>query len=109
MKLAEAFKTAALIEVEAQIDRLRHSLDFDNALALPERQSRNIAICGREAQFTLFRQLDRPHPGAVLVTAQVARHALGGITTLCFERGLVIVRDAPARDATEDELSQTRD
>jgi hypothetical protein len=104
MKLAEAFRLGATQQVQAQVDELRGSLDFDGAAALPEIQCRDIVIVGREATLTVFRQLDRPAPGHVLVTVQVARHSLGGLTALKIEKGVVFPRGAPARDATDEEL-----
>jgi hypothetical protein len=101
--LLEAFKAEALRELQAQLDALR-TLDFVGALSLPETQYRDIALCGREAQLTIFRQSDQPRPGHVLVTAQIARHTLGGVTSLKFEKGLVFPPVGPVRDATEEEL-----
>lgn len=107
MKLAEAFRLGAQEAVQAETDALRRSLDIRGARALPEIQCRDIVITGREATLTVFRQVDRPAPGNVLVTAQVARHSLGGLTSLRIEKGLVFAPDAPARDATDEELRST--
>jgi hypothetical protein len=102
--LRELFRQEALREVQAQVDVLRDTLDLAGALALPAATCRDIVLCGREAQLTIFRQADQPSAGAVLVTAQVARHGLGGVTSLRYEQGLVFSPGCPARDATDDEL-----
>jgi hypothetical protein len=104
MKLAEAFRLGALHEVQQQLDAMRSSLDAAAAGAMPEMQCRDIVISGREALLTIFRQLDRPAHGSILVTAQVARYALGGLNTLKFEKGLVFAPGEPVRDATDEEL-----
>jgi hypothetical protein len=104
MTLAEAFRAEALHVLQQQADRLRRTLDLAGALALPAASFEDIVLCGREAQLTIFRQADQPSSGQVLVTAQIARHALGGVKSLAFDRGLVFSSVGPARDATDLEL-----
>ena len=96
--------TEALRVIQARMDVLKRSLDFAVAMALPPAQSEDIVIVGREAQLTTFCQKDQPSPGQVLVTTQIARHSLGGVTSLRLEQGLVVSPDGLVRAATDDEL-----
>jgi hypothetical protein len=104
VNLAEEFRSEALCAIDAQIASLRATLDFTAASSLPHARSLDIVLAGREAQLTIFRQNDQPSPGKILVTAQVARHSLGGVTSLHFEKGLVISPDGVLREATDLEL-----
>jgi hypothetical protein len=104
VKLAEAFRNEALRAIEAQLALFKDTLHLAAAALLPQAQSRDIVLVGREAQLTIFRQMDRPLPGHVLVTVQVARHSLGGVSTLRFEKGLVYSPGDLVREATDQEL-----
>jgi hypothetical protein len=86
----EAFNQAALAEVQRHVQRLRHELTYEGAKALPEADGTDVVIEGREVALTIFRQTGLPMLGeAVLVTVQIARHALGGMVSFHTERGLV--------------------
>jgi hypothetical protein len=62
-------------------------------------------VAGREVQLTIYRQAAVRSLGRqVLVTVQLARHALGGVVSFHIEKGIVFSPEAPARDATEQEL-----
>lgn len=105
MTQAEVFWSEAVRVVEAHAASLAESLTFEDALALPAAESTDIVILGREVLLTIFRQSDVPFlAGQVLVTVQVSRHTMGGMSTSLRERGLVFSVDAPPRQATEDEL-----
>jgi hypothetical protein len=102
---AEQFREEALALVKVRIESLRATLDFPNAMSLPEAHSEDVVVAGREVQLTVFRQANVPFlAGRVLVTVQVARHSLGGIVQFRVEQGLVFSPDKPPRDATDQEL-----
>ncbi|HTU68307.1 MAG TPA: hypothetical protein VMF52_20360 [Steroidobacteraceae bacterium] len=104
MTHAEAFRAAALQEIETRIARFR-TLTYDESLALPEADFSDIVITAREVQVTVFRQIAPPSlPDQILLTVQIARHSMGGVVAFRLERGLVYSRNAPPRDATEQEL-----
>ena len=105
MTHAEEFWNEAVKVVEAHAARLGDSLSFDDALALPAAESSDIVILGKEVLLTIFRQSDVPSlKDQVLVTVQVSRQTMGGMSTSLRERGLVFSADAPPRQATEEEL-----
>lgn len=101
---AEAFKKAVKELLDARI-KLLSSLTFESAGALPQGQAEDVLITGREAQLTIYRQTNPPNlPGAVLVTVQLARFGMGGVTSFKQEKGLVFSPGHAAREATTDEL-----
>ncbi len=101
VSLAARFREEALAELESRREQLRSSLGFEDAKALSAIDIHDVVFAGREAQLSIFRQeLD----AGVLVTFQVARHGLGGVTSLRIEKGLVFSPDAAPRDATDVEL-----
>lgn len=101
----EAFNQAAIAEVQRQLQRLRQELTYEGARALPEADARDVVIGGREVSLTIFRQAGLPILGdGILVTVQIARHALGGVVSFRTERGLVFESHGAPRDATELEL-----
>ncbi len=105
MTQAEEFWNEVVRIVEAHAAGLRDSLSFDDALALPAAESSDIVIQGKEVVLTVFRQADVPSlKDQVLVTVQVSRHTMGGMSTSFRERGLVFSAGAPPRQATEEEL-----
>jgi hypothetical protein len=104
----EAFNQAALAEVQRHIQRLRNELTYEAAKALPESEGSDVVIEGREVALTIFRQVGLPVLGDnVLVTVQIARHALGGIVSFHTERGLVFGPLGAPRDATQQELLES--
>lgn len=108
VKQAEAFWNAAREQVQDRIARLRDSLTFDGALALPEADCSDIVVLDREVQLTVFRQSTLAMlPGQVLVTVQVSRHSMGGVTSAKVEQGLVFSRGIPPREATVQELADS--
>jgi hypothetical protein len=104
MTRAEEFWSEAEKFIEAHAEELRGSLSYADALALPEADSRDIVIQGREVLLTVFRQADVPLPGKLLVTVQVSRHTMGGMSTSLRERGLVFSAASPPRPATAQEM-----
>jgi hypothetical protein len=105
MTRAEEFWSEAEKFIEAHAQGLRDSLTYEDVLALPEADSRDIVILGKEVLLTIFRQSDVPAlEGQVLVTVQVSRHTLGGMSTSLRERGLVFSAGNPPRPATEQEM-----
>jgi len=101
----EAFEKEALALLQDRVAGLRGSLSYATALALPEAQFEDVVIAKKEVQLTIYRQSNaRALPGRVLLTVQLARHALGGTPTYRAERGLVVSPDDSVRDATEQEL-----
>lgn len=108
VKAAELFKAEAIKEVDARVAQLRTARTFESASALPEAHAEDIVIAGREVQLMIFRQSNVPFlPGQVLVTVQIARHGMGGVLLFQTEKGLVFSADAPARDATIEELQRS--
>lgn len=105
MTKAELFKAEAQRAVDARIEQLRGSLTYETAGELSRAQFESLVLQGREAELTVYRQSDHPSLGGkVLVTVQVARHALGGVPSFRIEKGLVFSMNAPPRDATVAEL-----
>jgi hypothetical protein len=105
---AEEFWNEAVKVVEAHAARLRDSLTYGDARSLPPAESSDIVILGKEVLLTIFSQADVPFlKDQVLVTVQVSRHTMGGMSTSLRERGLVFSADAPPRQATEDELKNS--
>jgi hypothetical protein len=108
MEPREVFNQAALDEVQRHVQRLRNTLTYEDAKALPQVDGRGVVIEGREVALTIFRQADLPILGnGVLVTVQIARHALGGAISFHTERGLVFEPQGAPRDATEQELQNS--
>jgi hypothetical protein len=108
MSAAALFKEQALFVVNAEIERLRAELTFDQARALPEADGKDIVVAGKEVQLTVFRQSDVGFlKGDVLVTVQIARFGLGGVVTYRTERGLVFSPATAPRDATQTELQNS--
>lgn len=104
-----AFTDAATAAVLAHIESLRSELSFDQARALPEAAAQDIVVAGKEVQLTVYRQAELPFlSGQVLVAVQLARYGMGGITLFMIERGLVFSPDSAPRDATEQELADSR-
>jgi hypothetical protein len=102
-----AFETEARNIVDERLAELR-ILSFGDVLDLPGALAEDIVIAGKEVQLTTFRQKDLPNlPGAVLVTAQLARAGLGGLISYHYERALVYFADGEIREATQDELLAT--
>ncbi len=105
---AELFRAEASRAIGAEIERLA-ALTFPQIRALPEVESRDFVAANREAQLSIYRQIDPPMlHGRVLVTVQIVRHGLGGVETFRVERGLVLSADAAPRDATSQELQASR-
>jgi hypothetical protein len=103
--LAEKFREEATGVARELAARLRETLTFAEAILLPESNSQDIVVAGKEAQLTIYRQVGvSSQDGQVLVTVQVARHALGGVVSFHIEKGIVFSPTVPARDATEKEL-----
>jgi hypothetical protein len=108
VKLAELFKAEAIKEVDARIAQLRTTKTFETSGALPEAHAEDIVVAGREVQLMIFRQSNVPFlAGQVLVTVQIARHGMGGVSLFQVEKGLVFSPSAPARDATTEELQRS--
>lgn len=105
----EAFEKEALAAMQAQIARLRESLTYAGALALPEARGEDIVVARKEVQLMIYRQSNiQSLAGKVLVTVQLARHAMGGVPTYHLERGLIFSSDDTVREATEQELVNSR-
>ena len=106
MDARAAFNDAALAAVQSEIARLGTELSYLQVCELPEAESRDIVVAGKEVQLTTFRQrAPSSSGGEVLVTIQVARFGLGGIVSYQIERGLIFSPSAAPRDATERELT----
>lgn len=106
VSLATRFREEAVAELESRRERLRSALSFDEAKALPSIDISDVVFAGREAHLTIFRQ---DLGTQVLVTLQVARHGLGGVTSLRIEKGLVFSPEEAPRDATDAELEASSD
>ena len=108
MNALATFNKEALSTIQSEVDRLKAGLTFAQARALPEAEGRDIVIAGKEVQLTTFRQAElRFLKGDVLITVQVARFGLGGMTSYHTERGLIFSPHSPPRDATDDELMES--
>lgn len=108
MQPNEKFHEQALRTIHERLHELRESLSYADARRLPQGTADDIVVAGREAQLTIFRQVDPESlKGRVLVTVQVARFGLGGTTSYRAERGLVFSADEPPREATDAELKST--
>ena len=98
------FETAAQNHVAGLVEDLMR-LSYQGAADLPRAEFDDIVIAGKEVQLTIFKQEDiRDLPGAILVTAQIVRAALGGVLSFHYEKGLVFEKDKSAREASEEEL-----
>lgn len=105
---AAQFNAEAARVLQERVEHLRATLSHADALRLPEAKGEDIVVAGKEVQLTIFRQADIEFlNGQVLVTVQVARFGLGGVTSFHMERGVVFSAGAPPRDATEEELRLT--
>ena len=103
-----AFKSDALEVVQSHIERLRASLSFGDALALPETSAEDIVVAGKEALLAIHRYSNLPFlKGHVLVVVVVARHVLGGMASFHIEKGLVCSPNSSPRDATDQELQDS--
>lgn len=109
MSLADKFREEALVMVQKHLDELRSTLSYQDALSLPAVACQDIVVAGKEALLTIYRQADLPFlAGQVLVTAQIARHALGGVTSFQIEKALVFSPQDPPRAASDQELADSR-
>jgi hypothetical protein len=104
----QVFKNAAVEVVQSHIERLRTSLSFADALALPEASAQDIVVAGKEVQLAIHRYASLPFlSGKVLVVVLIARHVLGGMASFHTERGLVFSPGGAPRDATDQELQNS--
>jgi hypothetical protein len=105
---AEEFKRQVHEELERRAAQLRATLDFVSAGARPQGTAEDIVLAGREAQLTVFRQADPPGlPDTVLVTLQIARFGMGGVTSFRAEKGIVFDASGLVREATLRELEES--
>ncbi len=101
------FQDAAEFLVASHIRRLRETLAFEDAASLPAVSPDDVVVAGKEVLLAIYRQSDRPLPGQILVTVQIARHALGGVLSFHTEKGLVFSPHESPRDATARELAES--
>lgn len=101
-----SFADSAAGVVRAKLQQLRGELTFEQALALPEADCQDVVVEKKEVQLTIFRQAKLPFlEGRVLVTVQLARHGLGGVSHFKYEQGLVFSPNEAVRLATDEELA----
>ena len=106
--IAARFNEEAARVLQQHVEHFK-TLSHEDALRLPDARCEDIVISGKEVQLTIFRQANIASlKGQVLVTVQLARFGLGGVTSYQMEKGLVFSAGAPPRDATDEELQATR-
>ena len=103
----EAYKLEVDSLIRSRIEELR-TLTFANATVLPETVGEERIILSRKCALTVFVQ-HSPHflPEQILVTVQVARFGVLGLSSYHVERGLVFSPDGSIRDATEEDLQNS--
>ena len=103
----EEFEAAARNQVSGVLEKLKRRT-YQDVAEMPHAEFDDIVIAGKEVQLTIFKQDEVTGlPGAILVTAQIVRAALGGVHSFHYERGLVFEENGPVREASEDELRAT--
>lgn len=103
----EEFEAAARNHVSSVLQRLKLRT-YQDVAEMPHAEFEDIVIAGKEVQLTIFKQDEVPSlPGAILVTAQIVRAALGGVHSFYYEQGLVFEEHKSAREASEDEMRAT--
>ena len=103
----EEFEAAARNHVSGVLEKLKQ-LTYHDAGQMPHAEFDDIVIAGKEVQLTIFKQDEVPNlPGAILITAQIVRAALGGVHSFHYEQGLVFEEHKSAREASEDEMRAT--
>lgn len=103
----EAYQLEADALIRSRIAQLR-TLTFAKAAALPETAAEERVILKRRCALTVFVQ-HSPYllSDQTLVTVQVARLGVLGVSSYHIERGLVFSPDGSIRDATEEELQNS--
>jgi hypothetical protein len=105
---AAQFNDEALRVIQEHLQRLRSTLTYEAALRLPAARGEDIVVAGKEVQLMIFRQaIGESSQGQALVTVQLARYGLGGVSTYLAEKGVVFSPTAAPRDATDEEMTKT--
>ena len=100
----ESLSAAVEIYAAKKLEEYKH-LDYAQAQTLPRATIEDVVIAGKEVQLAVFKQEELAIlPGAILITVQIVRAALGGIHSFNFETGLVFEENRPVRAATNEEL-----
>lgn len=103
----ENFSTEAENYAAKKLEEYKR-LDYAQAQTLPRASIEDVVIAGKEVQLAVFKQEKIVGlPGAILVTAQIARAALGGMLSFHYETGLVFEEEKTVREATEEELQRS--
>ena len=107
MVMNEEFEAAAREHVSGVLEKLKRQT-YQDVAEMPHAAFDDIVIAGKEVQLTIFKQDEVPSlPGAILITAQIVRAALGGVHSFHYEQGLVFEENRAAREASEEELRAT--
>lgn len=104
----EEFSKLASEAISAEIAQLK-LLSFEEVQQLPEARAADILVGNKEVQLTVFKQSGLAVlQDATLLTVQLSRFGLGGVTIYQAEEGLLFFAKAATRQATTAELNATR-